>query len=268
MPIIIIPLGGTGQRFKQKGYTQPKALIPVKGKPILFYLLDQLDEELTNSAQLDKNNYLIYLPYNQEYLSHGFERIVKENYSGLNLYFYSLPFETRGATETLWVGIKNLLLMRETLPKSFVPLTNRKLYHEPCLCLDGDNFYSEPVLTPWMKDSCPTAVYYFVDQGDSSKFCFLELEPTTNQLTKLVEKERISNLAGTGGYAFSSLGLLFDQSDRLLLEQTTTKGEYYTSLVIQKIIKEGRPVMGIKVDNFTCLGTPEQVDDSNTKSAF
>ena len=40
--IIVIPLGGIGERFKQNGYTLPKGLIKVLGKPILYYLLDCL----------------------------------------------------------------------------------------------------------------------------------------------------------------------------------------------------------------------------------
>ena len=40
--IIIIPLGGTGQRFKENGYKLPKALIEVNGVPILYYLLINL----------------------------------------------------------------------------------------------------------------------------------------------------------------------------------------------------------------------------------
>ena len=39
--MIIIPLGGSGQRFK-KEYSKPKALIPVYGKEIIFWLLDNL----------------------------------------------------------------------------------------------------------------------------------------------------------------------------------------------------------------------------------
>ena len=38
--IIIIPIGGIGKRFREHGYVKPKALIPVLGKPILFWLLD------------------------------------------------------------------------------------------------------------------------------------------------------------------------------------------------------------------------------------
>ena len=55
---IIIPLGGTGERFKKEGYNIPKALIKIFNKPILYYLLDNL--------QL-KNIDFIYIPYNKEY---------------------------------------------------------------------------------------------------------------------------------------------------------------------------------------------------------
>ena len=39
---IIIPCGGLGERFLQEGYVSPKPLIPAMGKPILFWLLDEL----------------------------------------------------------------------------------------------------------------------------------------------------------------------------------------------------------------------------------
>ncbi len=41
--IIIIPLGGVGDRFKKYGYKNPKALIKIFGKPMLYYLLDSLN---------------------------------------------------------------------------------------------------------------------------------------------------------------------------------------------------------------------------------
>jgi NDP-sugar pyrophosphorylase family protein len=61
---IIIPLGGTGERFKKEGYDTPKALIKIFNKPILYYLLDNL--------QL-KNIDFIYIPYNKEYQEYNFE---------------------------------------------------------------------------------------------------------------------------------------------------------------------------------------------------
>jgi NDP-sugar pyrophosphorylase family protein len=50
--IIIIPIGGIGQRFKDNGYKKPKALINIFGKSILSYLLDNLN--------LEKIDYIVY----------------------------------------------------------------------------------------------------------------------------------------------------------------------------------------------------------------
>lgn len=46
--IILIPLGGIGERFKNNGYNIPKALIQVDNKPILFHLLGNLNLNETN----------------------------------------------------------------------------------------------------------------------------------------------------------------------------------------------------------------------------
>ena len=48
--IILVPLGGSGSRFKKKGYKLPKALINVSGKPIIFWLLDNLKININNGA--------------------------------------------------------------------------------------------------------------------------------------------------------------------------------------------------------------------------
>ena len=40
---ILIPLGGVGKRFSDANYTTPKPLIKVLGKPILFWVIDNLN---------------------------------------------------------------------------------------------------------------------------------------------------------------------------------------------------------------------------------
>lgn len=40
--IVLIPLGGIGERFKKNRYSKPKALVKLFGKPILYHLLDNL----------------------------------------------------------------------------------------------------------------------------------------------------------------------------------------------------------------------------------
>lgn len=42
--IAIIPVAGAGTKLRPHTYTQPKSLIPVAGKPILGFIIDQLLE--------------------------------------------------------------------------------------------------------------------------------------------------------------------------------------------------------------------------------
>ena len=79
--IIIIPIGGFGQRFKDDGYTNPKALINVSGKYIIYYLLDNLN--------LNTIEY-VFIPYNKEYEIYNFEEIIRKRYPNVCFKFYCL----------------------------------------------------------------------------------------------------------------------------------------------------------------------------------
>ena len=69
--IIIIPLGGTGERFKANGYKKPKALVNLAGNPVLYYLLENLDL---------KNIDFVSIPYNKEYFEFNFEQQLRKDF--------------------------------------------------------------------------------------------------------------------------------------------------------------------------------------------
>ena len=87
--IIIIPLGGVGKRFKDNGYIEPKALIEVEGKPIIFHLIDNLIIK-------DKDISFIYIPYNKEYQKYNFEEKIESKYPNYKFKFLCLEKDTRG----------------------------------------------------------------------------------------------------------------------------------------------------------------------------
>ena len=39
---VIIPIGGTGQRFQNEKYLRPKPLIHILGKPMIFWVLENI----------------------------------------------------------------------------------------------------------------------------------------------------------------------------------------------------------------------------------
>ena len=121
--IVIIPLGGKGERFKKNKYNEPKALIKVLGKPIIFYLLENLNLKLVK---------YVYIPYNKEYYNYRFEDILIKNFPSIKFKFLKLENDTEGALHTLLIAINNL-----DLPDC------------PILSLDGDNFYNIDIIKIW-----------------------------------------------------------------------------------------------------------------------
>ena len=97
--IILLPLGGQGERFKNHNYTLPKPLIKVLGKPIIFWLLDSL--------QFQKDT-IICIPYHKSLYKYRFESLLNKQYPHLNFLFKSLESNTNGAVETIFYGLNEL----------------------------------------------------------------------------------------------------------------------------------------------------------------
>ena len=118
---IIIPLGGIGNRFKNNEYNEPKALIKIFGRPMIFYLIDCLNIENIN---------FIYIPYNLEYQKYRFEDLLRKEYPNIIFKFLCLKNNTGGAAETLKIALEKI-----------------DIEDQPILSLDGDNFFSKDIVS-------------------------------------------------------------------------------------------------------------------------
>jgi len=234
--IIIIPVGGTGQRFKENGYTKPKALINVFGKPILYYLLDSLLTSLNFS-----NVEYIYIPYNKEYENYNFESMLQNDYPSLNFKFFKLQQDTRGAAETINIALNQL----ETEE------------NKPILCLDSDNFYLCDVINKWNGDNC---VFTIHDTTPNPIYSYIKINESEN-IIDIKEKIKISDYACTGAYGFNSIILLRKYTSKIIENNITQKTEFYTSGVIKEMINDNFQFKNILIskNSVCCLGTPLQL---------
>jgi capsule biosynthesis phosphatase len=230
--IIIIPIGGIGERFKEHGYKKPKALIHIYGKPIISYVLDNLQ-----TAQID----YIFIPYNKEYQNYRFEDYLIVTYPHIKFRFVCLDNNTRGAAETIDIGITQLNEMRDI----------------PVLCLDSDNFYNYDIVSEWKGENC---VFSFEDINDNPIYSYVKMMEN-NIIVDIKEKEKISNHACTGAYGFKSIHQLKNYTSKIIKENKTQKSEFYTSGVIHEMIQDGHIFKNKTVlrSNFACLGTPLQM---------
>lgn len=228
--IILIPLGGIGERFKKNGYKEPKALIKVLGKPILYYLLDNL-----NLLNID----FVYIPYNQEYSNYRLEDNLIKDYPHIHFKFLKLEKNTGGAAETIKIALDNL-----------------SINDCPILCVDGDNFYSTDIISLW---NGKNKVVTFNNNNDSTLYSYIQLD--NNKIADIVEKQKISDYACSGAYGFESYKLLQKYSCKVVENNIKQNGEYYTSTVIKEMLLDNIIFYNelIDVNNWTCLGTPIQV---------
>ena len=232
--IILIPLGGAGFRFSQNNYTMPKPLVKVKGKSIICWLLDNL---------VLPHNTHVCIPYNKHLQKYRIEDILRKEYPNINFVFECIQSDTKGAVETIKHGLKKL--ERENVRDSCV------------ICLDGDNFYNIDIVSKWNKQN---QIFVFEDNTERSCFSFVRFEEITLKLIEIVEKDRISNFGCTGGYGFESWKSLQKMCDYITQNDITSKGEYYTSILVNEMNKQEEFTVNVlEKSQFICLGTPVDV---------
>jgi len=231
--IIVIPLGGIGKRFSDLGYTDPKPLIKVLGKEIIFWVLDNL-----NIKKRDK----LYIVYNNQLEKFGFEEHFSK-YSNIN--FLKLEHNTQGPVETIYE-------LTKILEKSFKS--------EGLLILDGDTFYKTNIIK--RIDQKKHNIFYHNTKIKEPIFSYVKTRG--NKIFKIIEKKKISNKANTGAYYFNSIKK-FNSQAKLGLKKNK---KIYVSDIYNLLLKKNEIILGkkIKDKDFVCLGTPKQVIDFSKKS--
>lgn len=240
--IVIIPLGGTGQRFSQDGYMLPKALINVNNKSIIFHLIDNLSV---------KHVKYVCIPYNNAYVEHGLEKILTERYPSIKFIFFVLETQTRGAAETVKISIDHIYNNHSDV---ILPTT-------PVLCLDADNFYTFDIINSWDKSN---TVFTIKECGLDAKFSYVSTEEDNTSLiiNNIIEKNKISDNACVGAYGFEKISELHEYASYILDNNILQKGEFYISGIIKQMILKNKIFSKYEIENknYFSLGTPEQVN--------
>ena len=240
---IIIPIGGKGERFKNKGYIKPKPLIDILDKPMIFYILDNLNIERNDE---------IYIIYNTMLEKDNFTEIIKTKYS--LIHFIPLPYDTSGAAETLYLGLKTL--------NNSISNSNKNII------LDCDTIYHEDIIDIYRNSIYNNVVFYSVKENEKPIYSYIQIDENS-KITNIKEKHKISNNANTGAYCFENIEILCKYCKYILDEGIVFNNEPYTSCVINEMIKKDIMFYGIELkdSSIISLGTPNDVNNyiKNTK---
>ena len=240
---IIIPLGELGKNFKKDGYFIPKPLINIFGKPMIFFVIDNL------SVNKDDNLIIIY---DKQLNNYNFDILLKNKYENIKL--IELNKKTYGPIETVFFGLENL--------------DDNKLNNK-CVLLDCDTFYNINILEICRKLNNNT-IFSFKDNEDNNIYSYVKFNKD-NIITDIEEKIKISEYANTGCYFFDNGNSLKLYCKKVIDENgnNTNKNydnikyinEYFTSYVIKKMIQNNIifNIYNINLEDFNCVGTPLQL---------
>jgi HAD superfamily hydrolase (TIGR01509 family) len=232
---IIIPLGGKGERFLKNGYLDPKPLITILDKCMIEYVLDNLT--------IDNSNDKVFIIYNVSLDTYKFSEYINNKYPFVQ--FIKIN-DTKGAVETLFLGITYIL--------------DNYSYNDKCLILDCDTFYTEDIVNIF-KSSNENMIFYTKNYEINPIYSYIEVNDA-NIITNIKEKEKISNNANTGAYAFTDINILQTYCKYVLDNNITFNNEPYTSCVISEMIKSNIVCKGYQLNenNVFSLGTPVAVE--------
>jgi glucose-1-phosphate thymidylyltransferase len=226
----IIPVAGAGTKLRPHTYTQPKALIPLAGKTILSFIVDQLVE-----AGVREFIFIV------GYLGEKIQDFVEEKYPHLQNHFVQQHER---------MGIGHAILLTREIVKD-----------DEIIVVLGDSICEYDVKTVLESPSSQLGVKRVDDPRD---FGVAEINEN-GQITRVVEKPQIpkSNMALVGIYKIRETHLLFDCLDNNVKQNLTSYGEFNLTDALECMIAGGAILHAFKVQNWFDCGKKETLLASN-----
>lgn len=227
----IIPVAGAGTRLRPHTYTRPKPLIPVAGKPILGFIMDQL-------VQAGIREFVLVIGY----LGGKIRQFVENRYPDLDVHFVYQE-ERLGLGHAIWEARQHFEQDKEV----FIVL--------------GDTIF-EADLKNLLKQPCSWIGIHKVD--DPREFGVVELGEDKS-IRRMVEKPRIpkSNWAIVGLYKICEIRVLLDSIQYLLENNIRTVGEIQLTDALMRMVQQGVPFSTVEINNWFDCGKKEILLETN-----
>jgi HAD superfamily hydrolase (TIGR01509 family) len=224
---VVILAAGAGSRFKSAGYTLPKPLIDVNGKPMIQRVIENLNVQA---------NYFFLIQDNQTELATLLKTLVPASKTIL------VPGLTEGAAST------------SLLAKPFLNESNKLLLVNSDQILNWNSsefFYKMQCVDP---DACAIT---FHDPTKNPKWSFCKVE--ANKVTQVAEKNPISDIANTGLFYFKNSKSFFTYLNRMINKNIRVNNEFYIAPVMNELIEDSNYVINYNIKEFHGLGTPDDL---------
>lgn len=227
---VIIPMAGAGSRFATMGYTFPKPLIEVNGKPMIQVVLENLNIEANYTFVVRKEHY--------------------EKYSLQYLLTLIAPGCNIVQVDELTEGSACTTL----LAKEFIDNDN------PLLLANSDQFME------WNSNEC---LYAFNADGiDAGILTFKATHPKWSYakvgedgfVSEVAEKKPISDDATVGVYFWRKGSDYVKYAEQMIEKNIRVNNEFYICPVFNEAIEDGKKIKIKQIERMWGIGTPEDLN--------
>lgn len=227
---VIIPMAGAGSRFQKVGYTFPKPLIDIKGKPMIQLVVENLN--------IDANFiYIVQKSHREKYNLDTLLNLITPNCHVI---------EVEGITE----GAACTALYAKNLINNDNPLFFAN--SDQFVNWDSNDFFYK------MNESdVDGGVPFF--RSTHPKWSFAKLG-NDGFISEVQEKNPISDLATVGFYYWKRGTDFVKYAEKMISSNSRVNGEFYVCPVYNFAIADGFKVLPYEVNEMWGLGTPEDLD--------
>jgi HAD superfamily hydrolase (TIGR01509 family) len=227
---ILIPMAGAGSRFESAGYSFPKPLIDVKGKPMIQLVVENLNL---------KGNFIFVVQkkhrekYNLDFLL---------NVIAPDCKIVEVDGITEGAACTT-------LLAKEYIDND-----------DPLVFANSDQFVdwnSNEFMYKMNETDSDGGILTFTNTHP--KWSYVKIDSSENVI-EVAEKKPISNIATVGIYYWKRGSDYVKYAEQMINKDIRVNNEFYVCPVFNQAIEDGKKIKIFNANNMWGLGTPEDLE--------
>jgi len=230
---IIVPMGGEGRQFVERGYTFPKPLVEIEGKP----LIELVVENLTPAEP----HHFVFVCRQEHVQSYALGDVLRLVAPGCDVISMRQP--TAGALCSVLLAMEHLAKDDELLVANADQIVD----------VGVDGFLAAAREGQW--DG-----YIMTFPNTHPRWSYVRTEH--QQVVAVAEKQPISRNATAGLYYFRRGTDFAEGAQRMLLKNASRGGEFFVAPVYNELVLQGRRIgtFDITADQMHGLGTPEEVE--------
>jgi HAD superfamily hydrolase (TIGR01509 family) len=226
---VLIPMAGAGSRFQQAGYTFPKPLIEVNGKPMIQVVVENLNIEANFI-------YVVQKLHREKYNLDTLLNLLTPNCSIV---------EVDGITE----GAACTALLAKELVNNDSPL----------FFANSDQFVewdSNEFMYKMQETDADGGIVTF--NATHPKWSFAKIDDN-GLVTEVAEKNPISDIATVGYYFWKHGSDFVKYAESMIEKNIRVNNEFYVCPVFNEAIKDGKKIRTFNTNGMWGLGTPEDL---------